>query len=423
MASQDDAEETKALITQPALRAMCMDAPVQDNRRRESDGEPSGAKRPKPEPLRIAQLREDVQMFIRTDAKERNVPGPMYQMKLSESFRCLARENAAGSTVQPPTDLTSSQTPSMPTDPAEKSRDEELLRAIIAESEVVTDVDADKEMTDTGKEGAELEATAPMAHRDDKAETLSESFRCLATENAAGSTMPNPTDAPPSQTPSMPGDLADKSRDDDLLRAIIAESEMVTDADADIEMADTGKESAELEATAPIEHRDDKVETADNLPANRDNACKDTASPGCCTPSRGATSLPSGDESCDTEVTGEDEAFPHSFSQPPDGVPEAETELDDEKVYALLLELHNKFELMGRGVGDRGGPSIRCVRCALQALPATVRDLGEMPNIKKDLAERHRLGKHQMRELLRRIEFFFVLVENLYKDKLAKTIQ
>ena len=331
MASQEDAEEPMT-PKQPTLKTMCMDSPVQDNRRREHDGERSGAKRPKPEPLRIAQLREDVQLFLRAEAKEKKVPGPMYQQKLSESFRCLAPKNAAGSTMQNATDMT------------------------------------------------------------------------------------------PDQTPSMPNALGD-SREDVLHRLIIAAAEVVADADAENEVADTGKERAGLEATAPMEHRDDKMETEDKVPSNHDNACKDTASPKSRTQCRGTGSVPSGDDSCDTEATGEDEAFPRSSVQRPDGVAEAEIELSDQRVYALLLEMHNKFEIMGRSVGAAGGPSIGRVRSALAELPATVRDLGDMPNIKKDLAEKHRLGKHQMREVIRRIEFFFVLAENQYKDKLAKNLQ
>ena len=331
MASQEEAEEPMA-TKQPTLKTMCMDPPVQDNRRRQRDGEPSGAKRPKPEPLRIAQLREDVQLFLRAEAKEKKVPGPMYQQKLSESFGRLAPKDAAGSTMENPTDMTPSHTPPMPSAPEDKSQDEDPLRAITAESKVVTDADAGEEMTDAGKEN---------------------------------------------------GGQA---------------------------------------AAAATQQRDDKDQTQYKLPANRDNACKDTASEVSCTHCPGAGSVPSGDESCDTEATGEDETLAHASIQPPDGVPEAESQLSDKTTYAVLLEMHNKFEMMGRNVGERGGSSISRIRSAIAELPARLQDIGDMPNIKKDLAERHRLGKHQMREMIRRIEFFFILAENQYKDKLAKNI-
>ena len=331
MASQDDAEETQT-PTRPTLKTVLMDSPVQEKRKCERDGEVPDAKRPKPEPLRISELREDVQMFIRADAKERNLPGPMYQQKLSESFGRLAPKDAAGSTMENPTDMTPSHTPPMPIAPEDKSQDEDPLRAITAESKVVTDADAGEEMTDAGKEN---------------------------------------------------GGQA---------------------------------------AAAATQQRDDKDQTQYKLPANRDNACKDTASEVSCTHCPGAGSVPSGDESCDTEATGEDETLAHASIQPPDGVPEAESQLSDKTTYAVLLEMHNKFEMMGRNVGERGGSSISRIRSAIAELPARLQDIGDMPNIKKDLAERHRLGKHQMREMIRRIEFFFVLAENQYKDKLAKNI-
>ena len=225
MASQDDAEETQT-PTRPTLKTVLMDSPVQEKRKCERDGEVPDAKRPKPEPLRISELREDVQMFIRADAKERNLPGPMYQQKLSESFGRLAPKDAAGSTMENPTDMTPSHTPPMPSAPEDKSQDEDPLRAITAESKVVTDADAGEEMTDAGKEN---------------------------------------------------GGQA---------------------------------------AAAATQQRDDKDQTQYKLPANRDNACKDTASEVSCTHCPGAGSVPSGDESCDTEATGESEAFPHPFKLP-----------------------------------------------------------------------------------------------------------
>ena len=329
MASQEDAEETQT-PTRPTLKTVFMDSPVEDNRKRERDGELSGAKRPKPEPLRITELRKDVQMFIRAEAKDRNLPGPTYQQKLSESFPRLAPNHAAGSTMENPTDMTPRHTPPMPSAPEDKAEDEGTLRAITAEAKVVTDADADEEMTDAGKENA-------------------------------------------------------------------------------------GQAAA-----AATEQPDDKDQTQSKLPANRLNACKDTAADVSSSHCPGAGSVPSGDESCDTEATAEDETLAHASIQPPDPVPEAENQLSDKTIYTVLLEMHNKFEMMGRDVGQR--QSINRIRSAIAELPARLQDMGDMPNIKKDLAERNRLGKHQMREMLRRIEFFFVLAENEYKDKLARNI-
>ena len=330
MASQEDAEETQT-PTRPTLKTVFMDSPVADNRKREHDGEPSGAKRPKPEPLRITELRKDVQMFIRAEAKQRNLPGPTYQQKLSESFDRPAPKEAADSTMENPPDMTPSQKPPMPNAPEDKSH-EDPLRSITAESKAVTDTDMGEQITDAGKVG----------------------------EGQA--------------------------------------------------------------AAAATQQRDDKDQTQYTLPANRDNACKEPASEMSYTHCPGASSVPSGDESCDTEATGEDEALAHASMQLPDGVPEAETQLSDKTTYAVLLEMHNKFEMMGRNVGERGGSSINRIRSAIAELPSRLQEIGDMPNIKKDLADRHRLGKHQMREMIRRIEFFFVLAENQYKDKLAKNI-
>ena len=329
MASQEDAEESQT-PTPATLKTVLTDSPVHDKRKCERDGESRGAKRVRPEPIRISELRKDVQMFIRADAKDRNLPGPMYQQKLSESFCC-----------------------SQPTD-------------------------------------------------------------------AASSKSENATDMAPAGSPPMSDPLDDKSRDDDPVVANTPQCKTVTHADADKEMADASKVHEGQAAAPPIKgHRDD-VHTPCKLPAKRDDVCEDTTSQVPRAQCPGAGSVPSGDESCDTEATGESEAFPHPF-KPPDAVP-TQSELSDQQIYALLLELHNKFEIMGRNVGDRGGPSITRIRSALAELPAKVHDVGDMPNIMKDLAKKQRLGKHQMREMIRRIEFFFVLAENQYKDKLAKNI-
>ena len=281
MASQEEPLESSS-FKQCTLGDKNLHVPDSDKEKRSRDSKSPVTKKPKQEPLRIGQLRGDVQDFLRKEAAERNLPGPLYQQKLSESLGSNASASTATSTMN------------ILTNPAES----------------------------------------------------------CTKERAGGS--------------------PDEPREDDLLRAIIDESGTAADNDADTDVK-------VLPEPKPSHNFEEK-----GNPKGQNYECE-----------------------AESQAT-------------PDGVPEAEKKFNNEQVYTLIRDIHSKVDTMLCAVGEPGGPSITRVRSLLAELPEAVCDLGDLPNIQRDLSEKQRLGKHQMREILRRIGFFCVFLENKYMAKLAK---
>ena len=329
MASQKDTLESNS-FKQCTLGGKSIDVPDSDKSKRSRDSKSPVAKKPKQEPLRIGQLREDVQAFIRKDAAERNLPGPLYQQKLSESLGTTASASAAASTMETPANPAANCTKEQAGSPPDEKREDDLLRAIIDESGTAVDNDekADIEV---------LPEPKPYRHNGEK----------------------------------------------------------------------SGQQNYECETESQVSP-DSSAKASKSIPPRES-----------CTPCQEKDPASSVLESRDIASARQQKAVTPPSIQPSDGVPKAENELNDEKVYALIHEIHIKFDTMALAVGEPGGPSINRVRSLLAELPTAVCDMGDLPNIQKDISQKQRLGKHQMRELLRRIGFFCVFLENKYMAKIA----
>ena len=332
MASQKDTLESNS-FKQCTLGGKSIDVPDSDKSKRSRDSKSPVAKKPKQEPLRIGQLRDDVQAFIRKDAAERNLPGPLYQQKLSESLGTTASASAAASTMETTANPTASCTKEQAGSPPDEKREDDLLRAIIDESGTPVD--------NGEKDDIEVlpEPKASRDKREKKGSAEGQNYECEA------------------------------------------ESQVSPDSCA--------------KASMSIPPRDSSTPCQEKDPASSVLESRDIAS------------------------ARQQKAVTPPSIQPSDGVPKAENELNDEKVYALIHEIHIKFDTMALAVGEPGGPSINRVRSLLAELPTAVCDMGDLPNIQKDISQKQRLGKHQMRELLRRIGFFCVFLENKYMAKIA----
>ena len=83
-----------------------------------------------------------------------------------------------------------------------------------------------------------------------------------------------------------------------------------------------------------------------------------------------------------------------------------------------MEELRNKFAAWMSSIDDPlHGPSLSKVRDTLEAIPERFLGIGDMPEILKWLSQKTRLGKHQKKAVLARIEEYFELFDELTKMK------
>ena len=98
-----------------------------------------------------------------------------------------------------------------------------------------------------------------------------------------------------------------------------------------------------------------------------------------------------------------------AFQQLSEGDQESREEMED---------LRKKFLSLATCIDDPlHGPSLSTIRDMLAAIPERFLGIGDMPKLREELSQKKRLGKHQKKTVLAKIETYFKRIDELSKTK------